>query len=98
MINNINQVLDQVDAQTKIIPGHGPLGDRADLMRYRDMLVLVTKRMKKLISQGKTLDEIIALKPNADLDKDWGNDFLTPDSFLTILHGVILNQHLGSYL
>ncbi|SMN13813.1 hypothetical protein BHECKSOX2_1004 [Bathymodiolus heckerae thiotrophic gill symbiont] len=45
------------------------LGDKAALVRYRDMLVLVAKHMKRLIHQGKTIDEIIKLKPNADLDK-----------------------------
>ncbi len=92
MIGNVNQVLSQIDEHTKIIPGHGPLGDKAALVRYRDMLVLVTKRMKNLINPGKTIDEIIKLKSNADLDKTWGNKFLTPASFLTILHDVILNQ------
>ncbi len=89
MIDAVNKALENINAQTKIIPGHGPLANKADLVRYRDMLVLVTKRMKKLINQGKTIDEIIALKPNADLDKNWGKGFLSPAVFLTILHGVI---------
>jgi hypothetical protein len=45
--------------------------------------------MQKLISTGKTVEEIIALKPNADLDATWGKGFLDPDAFLNILHSVI---------
>ncbi len=92
MIRTVNKVIDQIDNNTKIIPGHGPLANKTDLIHYRDMLQLVTKRMKKLIEEGKHIDEIIALKPNADLDKTWGVHFLKPASFLRILHKTMLNQ------
>ena len=36
--------------------------------------------------KGKTLEQIIALKPNADLDKAWGEAFLNPEVFLKVLH------------
>ena len=63
MIRTVNHILSLVDDKTKIIPGHGPLGDKKALTIYRDMLVTVRDRMQKLIGQGKTLEQIIAMKP-----------------------------------
>lgn len=89
VIDTANHVLEMVDDRTKIIPGHGPLGDKRALLEYRDMLVTVRGRMQKLMEQGKTIEEIIALKPNADLDATWGKAFLKPDAFLRILHAAM---------
>ncbi len=89
MIAAVEKVLKIADADTKIIPGHGPLGDKKSLITYRDMLVTVRDRMKKLMAEGKTLDEIIALKPNVDFDKTWGKAFLDPETFLKVLHSVM---------
>ena len=47
MIAAANKSLGMVDASTKIVPGHGPLGDRAALTRYRDVLVTVRDRVQK---------------------------------------------------
>ncbi len=92
VIDTANHVLTMVDDKTKIIPGHGPLGDKKALVKYRDMLVTVRSRMQALIDQGKTLEEIIALKPNADFDELWGKSFLTPEAFLTTLHAVMVKK------
>jgi glyoxylase-like metal-dependent hydrolase (beta-lactamase superfamily II) len=71
-----------VDDATKIIPGHGPLGDRAALKRFRDMLAAVRERVAPLVRRGKTLEEIVAAKPLADLDAVWGRGFMKADRFL----------------
>jgi len=92
MINSVKHILTIVDDKTKIIPGHGPLADKKSLEKYHNMLVTVKERMQKLINQGKTLEEIIAIKPNADLDKNWGNGFLNPEAFLKVLYSVMPNN------
>lgn len=79
-------VLSKANDNTKIIPGHGPLGDKKSLKVFRKMLVTVRDRMQKLMDEGKSLEQIIAMKPNSDLDKAWGEAFLKPDAFLKILH------------
>ena len=56
---------------TRIIPGHGPVGTRADLRAYRDMLVTVRDRVKPLVQGGKTPAEVVAARPTADLDAKW---------------------------
>jgi cyclase len=74
------------DADTKIVPGHGPLGNRADLSKYRDMLVTVRDRVKAQKAAGKSADEVVAAKPTADLDPTWGKGFMTPDLFVRLVY------------
>jgi len=71
---------------TRIIPGHGPLATRADLGRYRDVLVTVRDRVAALIAAGKSADEAVAATPTADLDAEWGQGFVPPDRFVRLVH------------
>jgi len=89
MIKTADYVLSISNDKTKIIPGHGPLGDKKSLIAFRSMLITVRDRMKKLMNEGKSLDEIIALKPNADLDKAWGEAFLNPEMFIKVLYSAM---------
>lgn len=89
MIDAASRGLALADATTKIIPGHGPLGDRETLTRYRDMLVAVRDRVQKLKAAGKTLEQAIAEKPTADLDPTWGKGFMTPDVFVTLVYNTL---------
>lgn len=86
MIGASNQVLATTNAATRIIPGHGPLASRADLVRYRDMLVTVRERVGRLVAQGRTLRQVLDAKPLADVDAQWGKGFLKPEVFLTIVY------------
>ncbi len=80
-----DRVLALSNDATKIIPGHGPVCSKADLKVYRDMLSTVTGRVKALLKQGKTADEIKAAKPSAEFDEKWGKAFLPPSSFIDSL-------------
>jgi len=71
---------------TKIIPGHGALGSKADLVKFRDMLVTVRDRVGKLKSSGKSAQEAVAAKPLADLEQTWGGGFFNGDAFVQILY------------
>jgi hypothetical protein len=51
-----------------IVPGHGPLANKADLTKFRDMLVTSRDRVQKLKSAGKSAQEAVAEKPFADLN------------------------------
>ena len=85
MIREINLALRCVGPATKIVPGHGPLTDRATLLRYREMLMTVRDRVTKLVREGRTLEEIEAAKPLADLDPVWGAGYMKPDEFLKVV-------------
>ena len=86
MIAAADRVLAHVNAATKIIPGHGPLSNMAELREYRDMLATAQGRIRTLISQGKTADEVVAAKPTSDLDAEWGGGFMEPDVWVRIVH------------
>jgi glyoxylase-like metal-dependent hydrolase (beta-lactamase superfamily II) len=57
-----DRALALADAQTKIIPGHGPLADRARLQQWRDALVTLRDRVQREIAARKTVDEVLAMK------------------------------------
>ena len=71
-----DRLLALADDSTKIIPGHGPVMGRADLVAWREMLIQIRDRIGKLVAQHKTLDEIKAAKPTADFDARWGQGFI----------------------
>ena len=60
-----------IDANTKVIPGHGPLADKARLQAYHDMLVVVRDRLQKEIAAGHSLEQITASKITAEYDASW---------------------------
>ncbi len=86
VIRTVKHILTMANEQTKIIPGHVPLANKKDLHGYLKMLTTVRSRMQKLIDEGKSLDEIIALKPNSDYDETLGKAFLKPEQFMRIVH------------
>lgn len=86
MIDATERILAIANDETKIIPGHGPLSDRAELVTYRRMLLDVRSRTRTAIQNGTTLANFIASQPTADYDKAWGKGFLSPEKFLTIVY------------
>jgi cyclase len=86
MIGGADRVLGMVDDKTQIIPGHGPMGKKADLKAFRDMLVGVRDKMKPLVAAGKTLAEVQAAKPTAAYDETWGKGFLKPEQFVAVAY------------
>ena len=86
VISSIRTLIDLADDNTRIIPGHGPLSDRQGMQGYLEMLETVRDRMNKLVAEGKSLEEIIELKPNADYDDAMGKGFINPETFLLILY------------
>jgi glyoxylase-like metal-dependent hydrolase (beta-lactamase superfamily II) len=86
MIAGATKLLAVADNNTKIVPGHGPLGNKADLMKYRDMLTTVRERLQKLKSSGKSVQEVVAAKPLDDLDPVWGKGLFNSDTFIQIAY------------
>ena len=70
-----DKVLAMVDDDTKIIPGHGPMANKADLTAYRDMLKSVIGTVEKAQGEGKSLAQVQAMKPAAQWD-------VNPDAFI----------------
>jgi glyoxylase-like metal-dependent hydrolase (beta-lactamase superfamily II) len=72
-INWANKAVARTTDRTIVVPGHGPVGTRRQLVAFRDMLITVRNNVAALKQQGKSLDEIIAAKPTAAFDATWGN-------------------------
>ncbi|WP_266181433.1 MBL fold metallo-hydrolase [Dyella humicola] len=94
MIAAVNEALGLCTDHTIIIPGHGPVGDRAQLLAFRDMLVGVRKNVAALKQQGKSLDEVLAAKPSAEYDPKWGQFVINPAFFDRLVYQG-LNRHSG---
>jgi cyclase len=87
-----DQVLRFATDKTRIIPGHGALSNVAELKAYRDVVATVSGRVKALVAQGKTLDEIKAAKVSAEWDETWGKGFIRPDRFAEMLARPLLKR------
>ena len=79
---NIAKVTDK----TIVISGHGAVGGKADLILFRDVLVEIRDRVAALKRQGKTVPEVIAAKPGARYDAEWGNLFQNPADFAALVY------------
>jgi len=86
MIIAVDKVLSLADDNTKIIAGHGPLGDKKQLTSFRQMLQTVYERLNKLKVDGKTAQEAVAAKPLADLEDTWGNGLFKGDKWIELIY------------
>jgi cyclase len=81
-----DRILSLASNDTKIVAGHGPLGNKGDLTKFRDMLVTSRDRIEKLKSAGKSAQEAVAEKPFADLDPAWGNGIINSEQWVQIVY------------
>jgi glyoxylase-like metal-dependent hydrolase (beta-lactamase superfamily II) len=86
MLAAVDRSLDLCDAETRIIPGHGPLSDRKGLLVYREMLAGVRKAVKAGVDAGRSADEVVASRPTRAWDEAWGGGFLSPEAFTRIVY------------
>ncbi len=86
MIAATDAYLKLSNAKTRIVPGHGPIADKAALTEYRTMLVTARDRMAKLVKDGKSEDEVVAAKPFADLDAKWAPTELASKNFIRVVY------------
>ncbi|MBR1301699.1 MBL fold metallo-hydrolase [Bradyrhizobium sp. AUGA SZCCT0042] len=86
MIAAANAYLKMTNAKSRIVPGHGPIADKAVLTEYRAMLVTARDRMAKLVKEGKSEDDVVAAKPFADLDKKWAPTELASKNFIRVVY------------
>jgi cyclase len=75
-----------VNDKTRIVPGHGPLANKAQLTEYRAMLVTARNRMAALVAAGKSESEVLAAKPFADLDAKWAANEQASRNFMRVVY------------
>ncbi|HEX2138582.1 MAG TPA: MBL fold metallo-hydrolase [Woeseiaceae bacterium] len=80
------EILAQAGADTRIIPGHGPLAGKADLEAAHAMLVDARGRVMQLIDEGKSEDAVIAANPLGRYDADWSWEFIDTERMTRTLY------------
>jgi cyclase len=86
MLDGLGFVIGVAGPNTKIIPGHGAISNRADIIAHRDMILAIRDRVAKLIEQGKGADEVVAAHPTADYDSKVPQAAMTSDRFVGQLY------------
>jgi glyoxylase-like metal-dependent hydrolase (beta-lactamase superfamily II) len=86
MIAAANTLLKRVNDQTRVVPGHGPVAGKADLLAYRDMLQSARTRMERLIGENKSEDDALAAKPFADFDAKFGATDQASQNFIRAVY------------
>jgi glyoxylase-like metal-dependent hydrolase (beta-lactamase superfamily II) len=82
----VDKILSLAGNDTKIVAGHGPLGNKADLTNFRDMLITSRDRIQKLKSAGKSAQEAVVEKPFADLEPVWGKGIINSEQWVQIAY------------
>ena len=82
----VERGLELSDDKTQIIPGHGPMSNKAELTEFGNMLKDLRSKVNKLKSAGKSLEEVLAAKPSAEYDAENGQAFIKPDQIITFIY------------
>ena len=86
MIAAADAYIKLTNTKSRIVPGHGPIADKAALTEYRAMLVTARDRMAKLIAEGKSEEDVLAAKPFADLDTKWAMNEQAGRNFVRVVY------------
>lgn len=81
-----------IDDKTVVMPGHGPLSNKAELQAFVTMLEGVYGKVKGMVDAGKSQEDVIAAKPTAAFDEKWGGGFLEPDKWVGIVYDTIAKK------
>lgn len=85
VLKGIDLALELADKNTRIIPGHGPLASKDDLVKYRAMIQTVRDRVAMLRADGKSLEQVLEAGPTAEFDADWTWGFIDGPKFVTAI-------------
>ena len=81
--------------KSRIVPGHGPIADKAALLDYRTMLETARDRMAQLVKDGKSEDDVVAAKPFADFDVKWAPSELASKNFIRVVWHSLADKQDG---
>ncbi len=85
MIAALDLIASLADAETQIVPGHGALGNKADVENARDDLIKLRDGIRPLIAQGLSVDEIVGQSPLGGLDLHTTTGFFDEDTFVRVM-------------
>src|SRR6266853_933543 len=85
VLRAIDQMLPLLDDNTKLIPGHGGLSSKKDVLAYRKMVSTAISKIEPMVKSGRTLQQVIDAKPLREFDEQWGK-FRKPEAFVEIVY------------
>lgn len=86
MIDGVERIAELAGDDTQIIPGHGPLIDREQLLEYHHMLKTVHDRLSERVRFAQSLEEIKAAGITDEFDEKWGGGFIPPERWVELLY------------
>jgi len=86
LVDALNAVIANAGPNTKIVPGHGPVVDRAAVTAHRDMVIAIRDKVAALVREGKTQEQVVAAKPTADYDAKVQQPGTTAERFVGQLY------------
>ena len=86
MIDGLGFTIGKCGANTKVVPGHGPITDRSGIAAHRDMMIAIRDKVAELVKQGKSNAEVLAAHPTADYDARVPDSKTTSDRFVNQLY------------
>ena len=85
LIAAVDRAMKLIDDRTRIIPGHGPVATPEEFAAFGAMLATIRSTIAPMVQAGRSLDEVVAAKPTSAFDEKWGNGFIGPDRFVTMV-------------
>jgi cyclase len=89
---NVATVLALIDDSTVVVPGHGALATKADLVRYHQMLETTTALVNSKLQQGLSVDDIAAQGLGPDWES-WGQGLIKAPNWISFIAGSLQNRH-----
>jgi glyoxylase-like metal-dependent hydrolase (beta-lactamase superfamily II) len=104
LLNALNDMLDIAvpafnnQGGTRIVPGHGRIGNESDLAEYRDMLTIIRDRVQAMVAKGMTLDQVRAARPTLDYDGIYASSrgTWTGEMFLEAVYRDLSGKKVGT--
>ena len=81
-VETLGIIAGRAGVATQIVPGHGIVSTREDVIEFRDMVIDVADRVSDLVDQGMTYEQVTAANPTAMYEAKWGS----PERFLTAVY------------
>ena len=85
VLRAIDQMLPMIDDNTKVIPGHGGVSSKKDVLAYRKMVSTAISKIEPMVKSGRSLKQVIDAKPLREFDEEWGK-FRKPEAFVEIVY------------
>ncbi len=97
VIHAVNSILKLCNDDTKIIPGHGGVASRADLVAYREMLMVIYARIRSMLERGMSVEQIVAATPSADYDGEFGQGIFKPAQWVELV-AKGMSDHMSGHM